>query len=64
MPDSTANSESSSLVLPDQILPPNLFVLPLSGPVTFPSLLAPLLITSPQQIALIEEVIRDRKSVV
>ncbi len=45
------------LALPEQVLPPNLFVLPVSGSVVFPSLMAPLLVTIPRFAASVEEAI-------
>src|SRR5438128_1911130 len=51
------------LILPDQILPPNLFILPINGPVAFPTLLSPLLITQPRYIAMIEEAINRQRMV-
>ncbi|MCM2279678.1 MAG: endopeptidase La [Oligoflexia bacterium] len=49
--------KQGGLILPDQVLPPNLFVLPMNGPVVFPTLLAPLLVTQSRHIAMIEEAI-------
>ena len=46
-----------SLVVPDQILPPNLFVLPVNSAVVFPTLLAPIMVTQPRFVAAIEEAI-------
>jgi ATP-dependent Lon protease len=45
------------LIPTDQLLPPNLFVLPINGPMVFPTLLAPLLVTQPKLIAMVEEAI-------
>jgi ATP-dependent Lon protease len=56
-------AKQGSLILPEQVLPPNLFVLPVNGPVTFPTLLAPLLITQPKQIAMIEEAINRQRMI-
>ncbi|MDR3606915.1 MAG: endopeptidase La [Oligoflexia bacterium] len=52
---------SGGLVLPDQILPPNLFVLPINGPIAYPTLLAPLLISNPRHVAMIEEAINRQR---
>ncbi|MBI2711527.1 MAG: endopeptidase La [Bdellovibrio sp.] len=54
-------AKSSDLALPDQILPPNLFVLPVNSPVVFPTLLAPLLITLPRHVAMVEEAINRER---
>jgi ATP-dependent Lon protease len=52
---------SSSLILPDQALPHNLFVLPVNQAVIFPSLMAPLNISEPRFIATIEEAITRQR---
>jgi ATP-dependent Lon protease len=52
---------SSGLILPEQTLPPNLFVLPMSGPIPFPTLLAPILVTQPRLISMIEEAINRQR---
>ncbi|MGK5084780.1 endopeptidase La [Bdellovibrionota bacterium FG-1] len=51
------------LILPDQVLPPNLFILPFNGPITFPTLLAPLLIHQSKHIAMIEEAINRQRMI-
>jgi len=51
----------SSLVLPDQMLPPNLFVLPFSGPIVYPTLLAPIFLSDPKHIATVEEAINRQR---
>jgi ATP-dependent Lon protease len=51
------------LVTQDQILPPNLFVLPVSGPIVFPTMLAPILVTQPKLVAMIEEAINRQRLV-
>ncbi len=53
--------QGGGLVLPDQILPPNLFILPVNAPVVFPTLLTPLLVTQPRHIQMIEEVISRQR---
>lgn len=68
-PDSAAeptvqhSSKTGSLVLQDQILPPNLFILPINSPIIFPTLLAPLLITHPRFVAMIEESISRQRMI-
>jgi ATP-dependent Lon protease len=47
----------SDLVLPDQILPPHLFILPMNQSVVYPTMMAPLQITLPRHIQMIEEVV-------
>ncbi len=54
-------TQASSLILPDQILPPNLFILPINHPVIFPTLLAPILVTLPRQVGMIEEAINRQR---
>ena len=58
--DSRENKEfekAQGLVVPDQILPPNLFVLPIEAAVVFPTLMAPILVSQPRFVATIEEAI-------
>lgn len=54
-------SEPSGLALSEQILPPNLFILPLNTPLVFPTLLAPILVTHPRYVAMIEEAINRQR---
>ncbi len=56
-----ADPTSNGLILPDQALPPNLFVLPVNGPLVFPTLLAPLLVTQPRLVSMIEESINRQR---
>ena len=49
------------LALPDQALPPNLFVVPVNAAVVYPSLIAPIIVTEPRFIATIEEAIRRHR---
>jgi ATP-dependent Lon protease len=53
--------EQSSLVLPDQILPSNLFVLPVNSPIVFPTILAPLLVSHPRLVTMVEEAINRNR---
>ena len=68
-PNSLPNAEGSeqksagSLALPDQLLPSNLFILPVNGPVVYPSLLAPLLVNQPRLVAMIEEAINRQRMI-
>jgi ATP-dependent Lon protease len=50
-----------ALVPTDQLLPPNLFILPVNGPLVFPTLLAPLLVNQPRHVAMIEEAISRQR---
>jgi ATP-dependent Lon protease len=52
---------AGGLILPDQTLPPNLFVLPVTGPIPFPTLLSPILVTQPRLIGMIEEAINRQR---
>lgn len=54
-------AKSSGLILPEQILPPNLFILPVNQPIVFPTLLAPLLVSHPRWVAMIEEAINRQR---
>ena len=54
-------SDSPELTSREQSFPPNLFVLPSTGPVVYPTLLAPLLISQPRFVAMIEEAINRQR---
>jgi ATP-dependent Lon protease len=56
-------TKSNNLTLPDQILPPNLFILPIHTPLVFPTLLAPLLVTQPRFVSMIEEAINRQRMI-
>ena len=56
-------TQGGGLVLTDQLLPPNLFVLPVNSPIVFPTLLAPLLVTQPRWVAMIEEAINRQRMI-
>jgi len=64
-PNSTESSlpaeKAGGLMLPDQMLPPNLFVLPVSSTPVFPTLMAPLLVKEPRFIATVEEAISRQR---
>ncbi len=62
-PKDTSPEPENKLVLPDQMLPPNLFVLPIHNTVVFPSLMAPLLVTQPRFVATIEEAINRQRTI-
>ncbi|OFZ72926.1 MAG: endopeptidase La, partial [Bdellovibrionales bacterium RIFOXYD1_FULL_44_7] len=53
----------ANLALNDQILPPNLFVLPVNNAVIYPTLMAPLLVSQPRFVATIEEAINRQRLV-
>lgn len=59
--DSTLPQNSSSLVLPDQILPQNLFVLPITSGIIYPGLMAPIAINIPKYIATAEEALSRQR---
>lgn len=62
MSDTTNKPEApKQLALPDQLLPPNLFVLPINSPIVFPTLIAPLLISQPRFVASVEEAIQRHR---
>lgn len=64
VPAETSKTESpSQLVLPDQVLPLNLFVVPVSSAVIFPSLMAPLVVSNPRWIATVEEAISRNRTI-
>ncbi|MFN7685155.1 MAG: endopeptidase La [Oligoflexia bacterium] len=54
--EDTSNS-AKQLLLPDQILPTHLFVLPMNQSVVYPTMMAPLQVTAPRHIQMVEEVI-------
>lgn len=59
--DPQHSNSDRGLVLTEQTLPPNLFVLPIGGPVVFPTLLAPILVSHPKSVAMIEEAINRQR---
>jgi ATP-dependent Lon protease len=61
--NSTAPMRQNGLILPEQALPPNLFVLPVNGPLAYPTLLAPLLVNHPKHVAMIEESINRQRMI-
>ena len=54
LPASSEDSAASGLVLPDQILPPHVFALPMNQSVVYPTMMAPLLITIPRYMEMVE----------
>jgi ATP-dependent Lon protease len=61
--NSMAPIKQNGLILPEQALPPNLFVLPVNGPLAYPTLLAPLLVSHPRHVAMIEESINRQRMI-
>ncbi len=55
-------SGSSGLVLPDQILPTHVFVLPMNQAVVYPTMMAPLQITIPRYMEMVEQAITKHPS--
>jgi len=51
----------TGLALSDQLMPPNLFVLPVNGPIVFPTLMAPIAVHIPKYIATVEEAISRQR---
>ncbi len=58
--ESTSDS-GKGLILPDQVLPPNLFVLPTNSPIIFPTLMAPIMVFEPRFVATVEEAINRNR---
>ena len=56
-------AKSNNLIVTDQTLPPNLFILPINSPIVFPTLLAPLLVTHPRFVSMIEEAINRQRMI-
>lgn len=54
---------AASLTLPDQSLPPHLFVLPLSHTVIFPTLMAPMVVSGVKDLATVEEAMNQSRLV-
>jgi ATP-dependent Lon protease len=54
-------ASASGLVLPDQILPSQLFVIPTPGPIIYPTLIAPMMVWHPTAMATVEEVLAKQK---
>ena len=50
------------IVLPDQILPQNLFTIPIIGPILYPTLILPLVVWHPRAIATVEELIARKQN--
>jgi ATP-dependent Lon protease len=62
-PSSATDSQekTQSQVPSENLLPPNLFILPVNHPIAFPTLLAPLLITHPRCVAMVDESINRER---
>ncbi len=50
------------IILPDQVLPQNLFTIPIIGPVLYPTLILPLVVWHPKAIATVEELIARKQN--
>ncbi|OFZ82190.1 MAG: endopeptidase La [Bdellovibrionales bacterium RIFOXYD1_FULL_53_11] len=48
-------------MLPDQFLPPNLYILPVNSAVVFPTLMAPIMVNVPRFVATVEEAISRQR---
>lgn len=55
------SDKQNQIVSPDQVLPPNLFVLPVNHAVVFPTLMAPIMVQVPRFIATVEESISRQR---
>ncbi len=49
------------LILPDQVLPPNLFILPVNSALVFPTMMAPVGVNKPRYVSMIEEAINRQR---
>lgn len=59
--DAVAPSGRASLVVADQVLPSNLFILPVNHPIIYPTLIAPVMVVRPKLIAMVEESISRQR---
>jgi ATP-dependent Lon protease len=59
--EGASENGGSSLVLPDQVLPPNLFVMPYAGQLIFPTLMAPMPIGHTRYVSTVEESISRQR---
>lgn len=55
------SEDKTGLILPDQILPPNLFILPTNVAAIYPTLMAPIVVSDPRFIATVEEAIKRQR---
>lgn len=53
----------NSVLLPEQSLPPNLFIIPVNSSIIYPSLMAPLIISHPSVLSTVEEAINRNRMV-
>lgn len=60
-PKNEVQTPPGGLILPEQALPPNLFVLPLNTTVVFPSLIAPIVVSLPRFVSTVEEAINRQR---
>jgi ATP-dependent Lon protease len=58
----TDSKSNPGLILPDQLLPQNLFVIPVPGPVIYPTLMVPLVVWEPRAIQTVEELISRKQN--
>jgi ATP-dependent Lon protease len=61
LPSSKSGSTSGDLLVAEPKLPSNLLILPTHSPIIFPTLLAPVLVTQPALIALIDEAVNRQR---
>lgn len=53
---------NNGLVLPDQVLPPNLFIVPVNSSIIYPTLMAPMMVSLPRFVATAEEAIARNRT--
>lgn len=56
-PETRIKAPPKDLILPNQILPQNLFILPVTNMIAFPTMMAPLVVSVPRHIKTVEEVL-------
>jgi ATP-dependent Lon protease len=61
--DYDPTKSDKSIILADQVLPTNLFILPINTSVVFPTLLAPLIVTNARLVSMIEEAINRQRTI-
>ncbi len=54
-------ASNPGILLPDQVLPQNLFTIPVPGPVIYPTLIVPMVVWQPRSIATIEELLARKQ---
>ena len=52
---------AGQVIVPDQVLPPQLFVIPTQGPIIYPTLIAPFVVWHSQAMATVEETLQQQR---